>query len=84
MVMPRAEAAAESARIGSIRKACAGQHAEIESQAIAEGWDATPMARRSATASHFAAVLEMAKRGQIELRQGETFAPIQIRRKDEP
>ena len=38
----RAEAAAESARIGSIRKACAGQHAEIESQAIAEGWDATP------------------------------------------
>ena len=26
--------------------------------------------------------LEMAKRGQLELRQGETFAPIQIRRKD--
>ncbi|THD83147.1 segregation/condensation protein A [Aliigemmobacter aestuarii] len=49
---------------------------------LPEGWDATPMARRSATASHFAAVLEMAKRGQIELRQGDTFAPIQIRRKE--
>ncbi|NPD16159.1 segregation/condensation protein A [Xinfangfangia sp. D13-10-4-6] len=47
---------------------------------LPEGWDATPMARRSATAAHFAAVLEMAKRGQLTLRQGETFAPIQIRR----
>ncbi len=35
----------------------------------------TRMRRRSATAAHFAAVLELAKRGQIELRQGETFAP---------
>ncbi|MBJ2150519.1 ScpA family protein [Paracoccus sp. IB05] len=47
-----------------------------------EGWDATPMARRSVTAAHFAAVLEMVKRGQLTLRQGETFAPIQIRRRD--
>ena len=30
---------------------------------LPEGWDVTPMARRSATAAHFAAVLEMAKRG---------------------
>ncbi|MFE3838152.1 segregation and condensation protein A [Pseudogemmobacter sonorensis] len=50
---------------------------------LPEGWDATPMARRSATAAHFAAVLELAKRGQILLRQGETFAPIQIRRKEQ-
>ena len=49
---------------------------------LPEGWDVTPMARRSATAAHFAAVLEMAKRGQLAIRQGETFAPIQIRRRD--
>jgi segregation and condensation protein A len=47
-----------------------------------DGWDTNPMRRRSSTAAHFAAVLELAKRGQIELRQGETFAPIQLRRKD--
>lgn len=49
---------------------------------LPEGWDVTPMARRSALAAHFAAVLEMAKRGQVSLRQGETFAPIELRRKD--
>lgn len=49
---------------------------------LPEGWDATPMRRRSSTAAHFAAILEMAKRGQVELRQGETFAPIQLRRRD--
>jgi len=49
---------------------------------LPEGWQTHPQRRRSATAAHFAAVLEMAKRGQVDLRQGETFAPIQIRRKD--
>ena len=49
---------------------------------LPEGWDVTPMARRSATAAHFAAVLEMAKRGLLAIRQGETFAPIQIRRRE--
>lgn len=49
---------------------------------LPDGWDGNPMRRRSSTAAHFAAVLELAKRGQIELRQGETFAPIQLRRKD--
>jgi segregation and condensation protein A len=49
---------------------------------LPEGWDGTPMARRSALASHFAAVLEMAKRGQVVLRQGETFSPIELRRRD--
>ena len=47
---------------------------------LPEGWEATPMRRRSSTAAHFAAILEMAKRGQVEVRQGELFAPIQIRR----
>lgn len=48
---------------------------------LPEGWGASPARRRSATAANFAAVLEMAKRGQIELRQGETFAPLMVRRK---
>lgn len=49
---------------------------------LPEGWDATPMARRSALAAHFAATLEMAKRGQLTLRQTETFAPIELRRRE--
>jgi segregation and condensation protein A len=48
---------------------------------LPEGWDTNPMRRRSSTAAHFAAILELAKRGQIDLRQGESFAPIQIRRR---
>jgi segregation and condensation protein A len=59
----------------------AGDWADLTSF-LPEGWDVTPMARRSATASHFAAVLEMAKRGQVAIRQGETFAPIHIRRRE--
>jgi segregation and condensation protein A len=49
---------------------------------LPDGWDTNPMRRRSSTAAHFAAILEMAKRGQIDLRQGASFAPIQIRRRD--
>jgi len=49
---------------------------------LPEGWSVTPMARRSATAAHFAAVLELAKLGKVTLRQGDTFAPIQLRRRD--
>jgi segregation and condensation protein A len=49
---------------------------------LPEGWEVNPMRRRSSTAAHFAAILEMAKRGQVEVRQGDMFAPIQIRRKD--
>lgn len=49
---------------------------------LPDGWTGTPMARRSALAAHFAAVLELAKRGQVALRQGETFAPIELRRRD--
>lgn len=47
---------------------------------LPEGWG-TPERRRSATAAHFAAALEMAKRGLIDLRQSETFAPIEIKAK---
>ena len=49
---------------------------------LPDGWEADPARRRSATAAHFAATLELAKRGHIEIRQGETFAPIEIRRRD--
>lgn len=46
---------------------------------LPEGWEADPKRRRSATASHFAASLELAKNGAIQIRQMESFAPIQIR-----
>ncbi len=48
---------------------------------LPDGWGGHPMRRRSSTAAHFAAVLEMAKAGQIDLRQTDTFAPIHLRRK---
>ncbi|MCB1363741.1 MAG: segregation/condensation protein A [Rhodobacteraceae bacterium] len=49
---------------------------------LPEGWDSTPMRRRSATAATFAASLELVKEGRLELRQSETFAPIQLRKRD--
>lgn len=61
----------------------AGEWADLTSF-LPDGWDTSPARRRSATASHFAAVLEMAKRGQIQLKQGDTFAPILIRKAGEP
>lgn len=51
------------------------------SQFLPDGWTSDPARRRSATASTFAASLELAKLGQIELRQDEMFAPIMLRRK---
>jgi segregation and condensation protein A len=58
----------------------AGDWAALESF-LPEGWELDPSRRRSATAATFAATLELAKIGRIEIRQGETFAPIQIRRR---
>ncbi len=49
---------------------------------LPEGWDGDPVKRRSATASTFAASLELVKEGKAEIRQEETFAPVQVRRKD--
>jgi len=48
---------------------------------LPEGWENDPARRRSATASHFAASLELVKNGAIQIRQSEVFAPIQIRTK---
>ncbi|WP_246184871.1 segregation and condensation protein A [Paracoccus aestuariivivens] len=50
---------------------------------LPDGWDNDPERVRSATAATFAATLELAKQGRIELRQTETFAPITIRRRTE-
>lgn len=36
----RAEQAAETERIASVRKVCGGRHAELEAEAIRSGWDA--------------------------------------------
>ncbi|MCU0802472.1 MAG: segregation/condensation protein A [Rhodobacteraceae bacterium] len=58
----------------------AGEWAELTSF-MPDGWDTNPMRRRSSTAAHFAAMLELAKGGHVEIRQGEVFAPIQIRRR---
>ncbi|WP_163849477.1 segregation and condensation protein A [Pseudooceanicola aestuarii] len=46
------------------------------------GWDNDPVRRRSVTAATFAASLELAKEGRLELRQAETFGDIQLRRKE--
>ena len=58
----------------------AGEWTDI-SVYLPEGWTAEPGKRRSATASTFAATLELAKEGRIDIRQSETFAPIQIRKR---
>ena len=59
----------------------AGDWTDISSY-LPDGWDADPQRRRSTTAATFAASLELAKEGKIEIRQDDTFAPIQIRKKD--
>ncbi|ASM72097.1 segregation and condensation protein A [Pseudosulfitobacter pseudonitzschiae] len=59
----------------------AGNWTEISTY-LPEGWDGDPVRRRSATASTFAASLELVKEGHLEIRQSEMFAPIQLRKKD--
>jgi len=59
----------------------AGQWTDLTSWMPA-GWETNPQRRRSATAAHFAAILEMTKAGQLEIRQGDIFAPIQVRKRE--
>ncbi len=61
----------------------AGDWTDIASY-LPDGWQMDPKKRRSATASNFAAALELAKAGKVDLRQADTFAPIHLRRRDEP
>ena len=49
---------------------------------LPDAWVADPVRRRAATAATFAASLELAKAGKLELRQETTFAPIEIRRSE--
>ena len=59
----------------------AGTWTDISSY-LPEGWTEDPQMRRSATAATFAASLELVKEGRAELRQSETFAPIELRRRE--
>ncbi len=59
----------------------AGDWTDI-SQYLPDGWDSDRQRVRSTTAATFAASLELAKEGKIEIRQGENFAPIQIRKRE--
>lgn len=49
---------------------------------LPEGWNLDPHKRRSAMASSFSAILELAKRGDLEIRQERVFAPIYLRQRD--
>lgn len=57
----------------------AGEWTDLNSY-LPEGWTLEPARRRSATAANFAASLELAKAGLIEIEQREMFAPIRIRK----
>jgi segregation and condensation protein A len=56
----------------------AGNWADLNSF-LPPGWNNNAARRRSATASHFAAVLEMAKAGHVVLKQSDAFAPLLVR-----
>lgn len=58
----------------------AGEWTDIMSY-LPEGWTGNAGRKRSATASTFAASLELVKEGKIDIRQGDIFAPIQIRKR---
>ena len=55
-----------------------GDWADLTSY-LPEGWDSSPMRRRSAMAAHFAAMLELAKAGQVSLRQTDAFASLMVK-----
>lgn len=50
---------------------------------LPDGWQLDPKRRRSATAANFAAALELAKAGRVQIRQSETFSPIELKRRDD-
>ncbi len=59
----------------------AGTWTDISSY-LPEGFTTEPGRRRSATASTFAAALELAREGRVELRQTDTFGPLELRRRE--
>jgi segregation and condensation protein A len=50
---------------------------------LPEDWRDEPKRRRSAMAASFAAALELARSGAVEIRQEASFAPIYLRRREE-
>lgn len=48
---------------------------------LPDGWGGDPARRRSATAATFAASLELARQGRLDIRQEASFAPISVRAK---
>ena len=50
---------------------------------LPDGWGMDPKKRRSATAATFAASLELVKAGKLVIRQAESFAPIEVKRRDD-
>lgn len=60
----------------------AGTWTDIASY-LPDGFTTEPGRRRSATASTFAAALELAREGRVELRQTDTFGPLHLRRRDD-
>ncbi|PYG31636.1 segregation and condensation protein A [Pelagimonas varians] len=60
-----------------------GQWTDLDSY-MPDGWHDDPVKWRSATASTFAASLELVKEGRAEIQQSESFAPIQVRRRETP
>ncbi len=82
-VLDREEVMTMEEALGRLRKMIgfSGDWTDLNSY-LPEGWEADPVRRRTATAATFAASLELVKEGKLELRQGETFAPIEIRKKD--
>ncbi|MGP6086082.1 segregation and condensation protein A [Antarctobacter jejuensis] len=59
----------------------AGQWTDIQSY-LPDGWGEDPQRWRSATAATFAASLELVKEGKAVLKQGGTFEPILLRRRE--
>lgn len=61
----------------------AGEWTDLRSY-LPDEWQTDPSRRRSASAANFAAILELTKAGALEIRQNDTFSPIQIRNKENP
>ena len=60
----------------------AGEWTDLASY-LPNEWRGDPKRRRSAMAASFAAALELGKAGKVLIRQSETFAPIELRRRDD-
>ncbi len=60
----------------------AGDWTDLSSY-LPDGWHSDPALRRSATAATFAASLQLAKEGRLEIRQSGAYAPIQLRRRSD-